>query len=173
MATWSEAYARIGDFYHRQGDQIKAREYYREAFYRDPGKVDISNLAEERVKNFIIDLKEDEEIPEPPLIWAAPVGLIRGIFPFPSIKTKDQLLISIKEYENLSAIEPIETLTRARLFYAALILVEEARWRDISYAYDPILLRREMKRLSPHLFEEYLSNLGLFNEDTWRAESHA
>lgn len=169
----SQAYARTGDFYHRQGDKIRAGEYYREAFYRDPGKVDISVLADERVKNFIIDLKEDEEIPKPPLIWAAPVGLIRGIFPFPSIKTKDQLLVSIKEYENLSAIEPIESLTRAKLFYAALIVVEEARWRDISYVYDPILLRREMKRLSPHLFEEYLSNLGLFNGDTWRAESHA
>lgn len=161
----SQAYARIGDFYHRQGDKIRAREYYRETFYRDPEKVDISNLADERVKNFIIDLKEDEEIPKPPLIWAAPVGLIKGIFPFPRIKTKDQLLVSIREYKNLSAVEPTEALTRARLFYSDLILVEEARWRDISYAYDPIVLRREMKSLSPHLFEEYLSNLGLFNRD--------
>ncbi len=135
--------------------------------------MELSNAADERVKNFIIELKEDEEIPKPPLIWAAPVGLIRGIFPFPRMKTKDQLVVSIKEYKNLSAIEPIEALTRARLFYSALIIVEEARWRDISSAYDPIVLRREMKRLSPHLFEEYLSNLGLFNRDTWRVVSQA
>jgi tetratricopeptide (TPR) repeat protein len=167
----SQAYVRTGDFYHRQGDGVRAREYYREAFYRDPGKVDITSIADERVKNFIIDLMEDEEIPQPPLLWAAPVGLIRSIFPFPRIYTRDQFLVSIEEYENLSTIEPIEDLTSARLFYSALILAEEARWRDISYTYNPIVLRREMKRLSPHLFDEYLSNLGFFNRGTWRVES--
>ncbi|MBW2624177.1 MAG: tetratricopeptide repeat protein [Deltaproteobacteria bacterium] len=162
----SQAYVRTGDFHYRQGDEIRAREYYREAFYRDPGKADITSVADERVSNFIIDLIEDEEIPKPPLLWAAPVGLIRGIFPFPRIYTRDQFLVSMEEYKNLSAIEPTEGLTQARLFYSALILVEEARWRDISNTYDPIVLRREMKRLSPHLFGEYLSNLGLFNRGT-------
>ncbi len=159
----SQAYARIGDFYHRQGDGIRAREYYREAFYRDPRAVAIASVADERVKNFIVDLKDDDGIPKPPMLWAAPVGLIRGIFPFPRIQTKDQLLVSKKEYENLSAIESREASMRAKLFYSALIIVEEARWRDISYVFDPIVLRREMKRISPQLFEEYLSNLGLFD----------
>ncbi|MEW5723801.1 MAG: tetratricopeptide repeat protein [Thermodesulfobacteriota bacterium] len=161
LAAGTEApgrtYVLMGDILYRLGEAALAREYYREAFSRRPEEMAAGLTADPEVNAFVAGLGDDEGAPEPSLFWVAPVGLIRGVFPFPVLHAVEALAAWQKEFAALAA-EPRTPPNDARLFYLAVVLDR----RDPSPLKERVIYRRALKKLAPDLFQEYLAGLGLW-----------
>lgn len=116
-----------------------ARSLYLEALLLDPFDQALATAVDPVVRE-LPELADDEFELDPPAAWAAPVGLVAGVLPRPTIDMVAALLA-----------HPAATaaLTSARRFVQAFVQAEEG-------AADVVEARRTMKQLAPSLFERYL-----------------
>ena len=152
----------LGDAHYRLGHTAEARHYYREAFSRNAAEVDIDNLADSDLAQFIDELNDDDVVPQPARFWAAATGTIRGVFPPPRTGTEDACAILIDDYRWLNTRKNPSALDAGRMFHLAMVLDGLAGRHQKTGGFDSIELRRTMKRLAPELFQEYLEKLPLF-----------
>lgn len=152
-------WSRIGNIHYHYGRKLKARSFYREAFFRDPEGIRIEDISDSELKEFINDLEYESDFPDPSIFWIAPAGLIRKIFPYPDIRTKEHLLQFVDGLQKNTDSATKIPAGRGKAFYCALVLAEELRRSSFESSVNEIDLRRTMKQSAPDLFQEYLESL--------------
>ncbi len=98
------------------------------------------------------------EFDDPAVGWVSSAGVLRGIFPFPVVRGRDDLARYKRQYDALRAANTSPS-TRAQLFYTALVLAEQARQVETASLYDDVECRKRMKEIEPDLFEEFMARL--------------
>ena len=160
-STSGRIFGYLGDICVKKQNYAEALEYYREAFSRNPEQVDIESLADDRILSFLDSLEDDESIPKPVIFWIASAGLIRGILPYPELKTAEQVKCLVEEYMELSKQNTNDSVVAERLFYLALVLDQRTKGVNLTAVVDQVEFRRVMRKLAPGLFDEYLAQLEL------------
>ena len=142
----------LGDVETRLGETAAARRHYRDALLLDPFDSAFLTVLDDEVRE-LPELTEGEfEMEEEPRAWAAPVGVVTGLFVCPR-----EPLQCLPESEGWSE-RAREALGRARRFLEALAQAASPEARR-----DPEALveaRRTMKRVCPALFARYLARIG-------------
>jgi tetratricopeptide (TPR) repeat protein len=119
----------------------EARIAYRDALAASPRDVDFVNLADAAVRDLPRLAEYEYEVSDPPVEWAAAVGLIEGLFiPPPVVRHQDSPAPTV-----------IARLAPGLQFYRWLV-AERAAGDDE----ERIACRRAMKALSPRLLQRLL-----------------
>jgi tetratricopeptide (TPR) repeat protein len=144
----------VGDVFIAGGEIEQARRYYVEAIQADTSGIDTKTLLDEDTRALILGTYIPEGLGG---IWAASVGHILGVFPPPVFNDSNDLMAFFKEFNTLrSAMGADETdNTAGRVFYHALIMVEnEALFRVLKGA-DMMELRKLMRSINSSLYRFY------------------
>jgi hypothetical protein len=136
--------ARLADVLHLRGDPAAARVEYLRALLDGPGTLDWEGIADPEVAALPSIAASEHQLASDPASWAAAVGTVEGIFPWPpaALPGIGDPLRSPQAHPGLQ-------------FYG--LLCQE---RVATRLADRAGLRRQMKALSPSVLEGYL--------DRWR-----
>jgi hypothetical protein len=133
----------LADAEHRLDHRGRARERYRQALALDPHDVDWDELADDDVKSLPDIARTEFELPDG-VAWAAPVGVVLGVFPVGDLPP----LPAPREGD--AERKPPGPLAPARRFLGALVRATRERGANMIDA------RREMRMLAPQLLAAYL-----------------
>jgi hypothetical protein len=138
--TDARSRARLADVFHLRGESAAARVEYLRALADAPQAVDWEAIADPEVAALPSIATNEHQVAGAPAGWAAAVGTIEGILPWPP-----PVLPGFEELPRFPAAHP------GLLFYR--LLCQE---RKASLLAERAGVRRQMKALSPSLLESYL-----------------
>jgi tetratricopeptide (TPR) repeat protein len=144
----------LGDLFEARGEIEEARRYYAQAILADWSGIDTKALLDEDVKALILGTYIPEGMGG---AWSASVGHILMVFPPRGFRDSDELMNFFKDFNRLRLEMQKEQSeeTAGRLFYGALIMVEnEMLFRSLKGA-DMLELRKLMRTINPALYRFY------------------
>ncbi len=144
----------LGDLFETRGELEEARRYYAQAILADWSGIDTKAILDEDVKALILGTYIPEGMGG---AWAACVGHVLMVFPPRTFPDSDELMNFFKEFNRLrSELQKEQSEeTAGRVFYYALIMVEnETLFRSLKGA-DMLELRKLMRTMNPALYRFY------------------
>lgn len=151
----------LGDAYLLYGDLRTARIYYREAFVIAPDQVDLKRIQDNELKEYLDDLREDDDHDGEVLAWFSVRAHLEGIFERRIFRDLDHLKYWLDGY--LGLVEDQRKQNNARLvpqlFYYAMVLSDNAPMLEYIESIELLKIRQKMKELHPGLFSRYMSVL--------------
>ncbi len=155
-------YVRLGDAYLLRGETAVARQCYREAFFIDPSAIDWRHVEDADLKQLNRDiLLEYDFDPDLAREWLPSHARIEGLFERRVVGLNDGLKEMVDDYLAIEKVWSKEKSPHqaARLFLRGMVLCENRESLKIIKKIDLIQVRRTMKQLNPHLFEEFLERV--------------
>ncbi len=144
----------LGDVSIAGGEIEQARRHYVEAIQADPNGIDTKALLDDDTKALILGTYIPEGLGG---IWAASVGHILMVFPSPILADSNELMAFFKRFNGLKSElgKDDSDETAGRVFYHALVMVEnEELFRALKGA-DMMELRKLMRTINPALYRFY------------------
>jgi tetratricopeptide (TPR) repeat protein len=144
----------LGDLFAARGEVGEARHYYARAILTDWTGIDAKGLLDDDVRALILGTYIPEGMGG---IWAASVGHILMVFSPRTFGDPADAIGFFKEFNRLrSAVEKDDSEeTAGRLFYQALIMVENEELFRAVKGVDLMEVRKVMRRVNPVLFRFY------------------
>jgi len=152
-------YGYLGDAYMLKGDADVARRCYLEACLIDPAGMDWGHLKDRELVKLRDHLIKTLDMDKSSAVeWLPGYACVRGLFAIKIIRLREELKEFVDEYIALQKAysrEPSPAL-EARLFIRAIILCDNEPFMKLIKGIDFIDVRRQMKKVNPSLFSEYL-----------------
>lgn len=135
--------ARLGDVLHKRGEPQAARLEYARSLVDAPGTVDWEGVADQDIAALPPIATSEYQVEGEPADWAAAVGTVEGVFPWPAP--------TLAGLDGPPSSETSETGQPGLRFHR--LLCEERAARVLA---DRTRIRRAMKQLCPALLAAYL-----------------
>jgi tetratricopeptide (TPR) repeat protein len=144
----------LGDVFIARGEIEEARHYYVEAIQADPNGIDTKSLLDEDTRALVLGTYIPEGLGG---IWAASVGHILMVFPPPLFRDSNEVMAFFKTFNGLRSDlgKDDSDETPGRVFYHALVMVENEPLFRVLKGADMMELRKLMRTINPALYRFY------------------